>query len=507
MGFWGIEVKPGKPYPYHSDNVPGRLHVTQATLGLGSSTERSIVQCSIGHKSPIFLCSLLPNKDESCPLNLEFDDDDLVAFSVIGPRSVYLSGYFEAIEGDGIRDDYESDSYEEDIAETESGSSDYGSDYGSGDEYDDEFDDDGDDDFVMFPPSPVRNSGVVIEEIVDDEKPTNGNGQSKRQKKKNQANSSEDKKNSQNQIVVRGETAIPVLESEDEDGFPISTNHESKSNFKNPEAEAKSTDDKKEKTKKKKAQDGDDGNNLKRKVESIDQEGHPEKEKKKKKKKQLKGQVRDENSDEEQPEELKSYNLNQASMKTDEHEEKLASEKILDGEMRQVPSETQPEEKKKKKKKNQKKNQDIKEGTTADQTVTAQEDKNRSTSDSEQKQTDAKSSKVRTFSNGLVIEELAMGKPDGERASPGKQVSVRYIGKLRKNGKIFDSNVGRAPFKFRLGVGQVIKGWDIGVNGMRVGDKRRLTIPPAMGYGSKGAGGKIPPNSWLIFDVELINVR
>lgn len=112
---------------------------------------------------------------------------------------------------------------------------------------------------------------------MDDEKPTNGNGQSKRQKKKNQANSSEDKKNSQNQIVVRGETGIPVLESEDEDGFPISTDHESKSNFKNPEAEAKSTDDKKEKTKKKKAQDGDDGNNLKRKVESIDQEGRPEK--------------------------------------------------------------------------------------------------------------------------------------------------------------------------------------------------------------------------------------
>ena len=93
--------------------------------------------------------------------------------------------------------------------------------------------------------------------------------------------------------------------------------------------------------------------------------------------------------------------------------------------MHQVPSETQPEEKKKKKKKNKKKNQDIKEGTNADQIVTAREDKNRSTSDSEQKQTDAKSSKVRNFSNGLVIEELAMGKPDGERASPGKQVSFK----------------------------------------------------------------------------------
>lgn len=82
--------------------------VNQATLGLGESKERSIVQCSLGHKNPIFLCSLLPNKNESCPLNLEFEDDDLVAFSVIGPRSVHLSGFFVADEGDVIRDDYES---------------------------------------------------------------------------------------------------------------------------------------------------------------------------------------------------------------------------------------------------------------------------------------------------------------------------------------------------------------------------------------------------------------
>lgn len=95
----------------------------------------------------------------------------------------------------------------------------------------------------------------------------------------------------------------------------------------------------------------------------------------------------------------------------------------LDREIEQVPGESQPEEEKKKKKKNKKKIQDNEEGTNGDQTVTAREDKNKSTSDSEPKQTDAKSSKVRTFPNGLVIEELAMGKPDGKRASPGKEVS------------------------------------------------------------------------------------
>lgn len=105
----------------------------------------------------------------------------------------------------------------------------------------------------------------------------------------------------------------------------------------------------------------------------------------------------------------------------------------------------------------------------------------------------------------MIIEEIEMGKPDGKKASPGKKVSVKYIGKL-KNGTIFDSTVGRRAFDFRLGIGEVIKGWDIGINGMRVGDKRRLTIPPSMGYGNKRMG-PIPQNSTLVFDVELVNVK
>ncbi|KAJ6386564.1 hypothetical protein OIU78_016477 [Salix suchowensis] len=137
-----------------------------------------------------------------------------------------------------------------------------------------------------------------------------------------------------------------------------------------------------------------------------------------------------------------------------------------------MPGEDSSDKKKKKKKK--KKTQDSGE-TTKDQAVSAVGGEAKSSLESEEKQSTSKSSQVRTFSNGLVIEELAMGKPDGKRASPGSQVNVHYIGKL-KNGKIFDSNV----------LGQVIKGWDVGVNGMRVGDKRRLTIPPSMGYGNKG---------------------
>ncbi|XP_062108967.1 peptidyl-prolyl cis-trans isomerase FKBP53-like [Humulus lupulus] len=104
---------------------------------------------------------------------------------------------------------------------------------------------------------------------------------------------------------------------------------------------------------------------------------------------------------------------------------------------------------KKKRKKNKKKSQDNEGETNVNQTVSAKEAQNVSTLDSD-KQTNAKSSKVRPFANGLVVEELSMGKPDGKKAQPGKQVSVHYIGKLKKNGKQFNSNVGRAPFKFRL---------------------------------------------------------
>jgi FKBP-type peptidyl-prolyl cis-trans isomerase len=94
----------------------------------------------------------------------------------------------------------------------------------------------------------------------------------------------------------------------------------------------------------------------------------------------------------------------------------------------------------------------------------------------------------------------------GATAASGKKVTVNYTGWLT-SGKQFDSSVGKTPFTFTLGAGQVIRGWDEGVAGMKVGGKRQLRIPPALAYGSRGAAGVIPPYSTLIFDVELLGVK
>lgn len=102
----------------------------------------------------------------------------------------------------------------------------------------------------------------------------------------------------------------------------------------------------------------------------------------------------------------------------------------------------------------------------------------------------------------LVIEDIRVG--DGAEATAGQTVSVHYTGTLT-DGKKFDSSHDRGqPFKFKLGGGQVIKGWDQGVAGMKIGGLRKLTIPPHLGYGARGAGGVIGPNATLVFEVELL---
>jgi len=130
------------------------------------------------------------------------------------------------------------------------------------------------------------------------------------------------------------------------------------------------------------------------------------------------------------------------------------------------------------------------------ESIAASDDESASVSKNEQEQKE----------NGdeLTIEILLEG--TGEEVEAGENISVHYIGTF-EDGTGFDSSVDRGvPFSFKLGAGQVIEGWDLGVLGMKVGEKRRLTIPSSLGYGEKGVPGAIPPNATLIFIVELLSV-
>lgn len=112
---------------------------------------------------------------------------------------------------------------------------------------------------------------------------------------------------------------------------------------------------------------------------------------------------------------------------------------------------------------------------------------------------------IKTMENGLKIEDLKIG--SGAEAKPGNTVTVNYLGTLI-NGTKFDSSYDRGQsFSFLLGGGQVIPGWDQGLLGMKVGGKRKLTIPPTLAYGERGVPGAIPPNSTLIFEVELLGIK
>ncbi|GAV91387.1 FKBP_C domain-containing protein [Cephalotus follicularis] len=757
MAFWGIEVKPGRPFTYSTANdAKGRLRVSQATLGIGTATNKSILQCNVGDRSSVFLCSLLPDKVDSCPLNLEFDELEEVLFSVIGPRSVHLTGYYpRSGQHHNLHD--ESELNGEDIGETETKNSASDS---EDDRYEDSFINDSD---------PEVSPSLVSDKETEKKKSKNQKRRGGRLKKTNQVIESDDNSTPQQQMSAEHHAGLVVVDSGSEDKLPISSLSKSIATTKNTNLETEeraekevaetvhygnedngysvsitestklqekntegvagdsgnndlkkgacetgnnktkdegnsviisdSTDLQVERNVEKEAGDrgnieikdvencvdaserkfganqviesdnstpqqqmsadhhsglvvvdsgsedklpisslfkciattkntnleteeraekevaetvhygnedngysvsisestklqeknaegeaSDSGNNdlkkgdcetgnnktkdegnsviisdstdlqVKRNVEKeagdrgnieikdvdncvdaferkfgaiVDGEGNskggqahsllhptthvgPENtvKRKRKRKERVKDRILNTSvtrATEANKHEGNSDCLGQNEPIVDDQKQKHTNIKNLEN-VQLFADGIQSEEKKKGSKRSKK--QENGEATITENSLLSTKEKNSSVFNIEKDNIPVvNSSQRRTLSNELVIEELETGKLDGKIATLGKKISVKYIGMLKENGQVFDSSDGGPPFKFRLGSEGVLKGWSLGLEGMRVGGKRRLIIPPLLGYGNEGDGEKVPPGSYLVYDIELIKVR
>ncbi|KAK1136104.1 hypothetical protein K0M31_000673 [Melipona bicolor] len=207
----------------------------------------------------------------------------------------------------------------------------------------------------------------------------------------------------------------------------------------------------------------------------------------------LDGMIEEHNSDESEEEDEESLTKYLSSLYNEE-----GTEKDEEGEEEEEEDE---EEKIKLQQKDKKNKQQEKKKVVNGKEAKQKRDKGKQQQNEMNIQSDQK---IRLVEGGVQIKELKIG--NGSVAKKGKYISVYYVGRL-KNGKIFDSSTHGDGFKFRLGKGEVIKGWDVGIVGMKVGGKRHITIPPAMAYGAKGSPPIIPGNSTLTFEIELRNVH
>ncbi|KAK6120572.1 hypothetical protein DH2020_045684 [Rehmannia glutinosa] len=539
MAFWGIEVKPWKPITHSCEKSRGRLRISQATLGIGGATEKSIVQCNVGNRSPVLLCVLLPNQTESCHLDLEFEEADDVIFSVIGPRSVYLTGYYVC---KSQPSNPQSDTHTE-------GSNSCSDD----DKYEDSFIDD--DELQVRSPSPVISSKVMDESTPENDKLKNRNGRGKRLKKKCQVVESDDDTNSRENEDEEDGYLLSIFKSKRAEKKTFTSAGEKiaqatvemgdKSKYhgictRKSEEKVDLVDINGKSRKKRKERPEEDkifevqidkvysvlGEDKKKEIEaSANMEvgnhcllpppesgsGNGKRSKKRRKELQLEGTFA-EGTDAKcdsvgKDNKFEQDLLHSDSVVNDMPAENRDQEQQIDNNVSIKPellaNASQPEKKTKKKK--NKKTQG--EGDFVLNLPNMTDYQENTFVKIENRTSNEKPNQNRTLSNGLIIEDVANGPPDGKVAAPGKKVRIYYTAMLKENGHIIDSNVGKSACKFRLGDEGIIDGWNLGIDGMHVGDKRRLIVPPSMCFGKHGASENVPPNSWLVYDVELVGVR
>ncbi|KAG0543112.1 hypothetical protein BDA96_02G161900 [Sorghum bicolor] len=446
MAFWGVEVKPGKPYTHTHQADHGRLRICQATLGNCDAAARTVLQCNVGNKIPIKLCSLNPKLAETCHLEIEFEEVDDVVFSVIGQSSIHLSGYYVRASSRSNVGDDESESYGEDI-----GHSDTDEEHdASEDSYESDFIDD------REVPTPEKYGSDSIDDSDYEctlrrrrkqkavEKPTQ-KAERRRRLKKHQVDSTDDNYDDtpvtkpvvkrSAKIFDSGDDDTPVTKpvdkrsapsmfdssSDEDDNVPISLALGKKDNAK----VAEETD----------PQNGQANDITKKKIVDVKKRKHSA-------------------ISEDPALSMDTTDVNATSVSKQGDEIKKKSKKKM---------------------------------------------KNQSG------EKDEKQSNIRTLEDGLMVEDLSIGNIDAKVASDGCKVYIKYVGML-KNGKIVQSNASEKPYKFKLGAGKVIRGWDVGIRGMRVGEKRKVTVPPSMLSGGKSVG-EVPDNSSVIYEIELVKVK
>ncbi|KAL3615598.1 hypothetical protein CASFOL_041259 [Castilleja foliolosa] len=502
MAFWGVEVKPSTPVVHSCEKANGRrLRISQATLGIGGPTERNVVvQCKVGNRIPVLLCALIPQKTESCHLELEFEEADDVVFSVIGPRSVYLTGYYVCkVQLPNPQSD--SESHGVDIENSHTQESSLGSD---NDKYEESFINDSE--LEVLSQSPVPSSN----EDDDEDTPVNDNLKSKKGRglsgkwlrKKRQIVESDDNDDScesedWNMAMFKSKKAASKISTRNTPQATV----ENGVKLENDDIVAKNGETERTKTRKKRKERSEEEKSGEDKKQEIDastnmKNGDCKRSKKRKKELSLEGMFTEDNKSE--PDLL----LHDDNTMSDMPAENKDQEQQTDNES--VANASQPEKKTKKKK--NKKIQIEDDAGSGFPNATDSQENNRILKSGNQTASEKSISK-KTLSNGMVIEEVVNGPPDGKVAAPGKKVKIYYTAMLKENDHVFDSNVGKSAHKFRLGDEGNIDGWNLGIDGMHVGDKRRLIIPPSMGFGKHGSGENVPPNSWIVYDIELVGVR
>ncbi|XP_019233076.1 PREDICTED: peptidyl-prolyl cis-trans isomerase FKBP43-like [Nicotiana attenuata] len=451
MAFWGAFIEPGKPYTLklHNNNKR-RVRISQATLGERSGLwkSRSIVRCAIGSQPPISICSLC-KEIHCCQLDLEFEEFDDVVFSVVGPRGVHLAGYYlssrETTSKSTGTDELGVDLYGEDISNAVC-------------ERNIEVTaskpalletqsgaDDNDDAGKIELLVPVEGRGTSFNNIATD------------------CGLKEDTPKAMN----KGNCPLAIIPCQK----PII---------------------------------GKDSN---RSPQPVNEVSHSRDRKKRK----------TENQENRCDSNISSFSWRwkiEAHLQLLRRSIRVPCHQILalsDGMTLPRASNKSPEpvtemchsQDRTKEKKRKIENQE----NRYDSNILSQlEMENRSSLANPKEITEScKAPQILTLSNGVTFEVLVKGKQDGKVASTGKQVKIYFIAKLRGTGCVVGSNIGEAPHRFRLGDKNMVKGLNIGIEGMHVGEKRRLTVPPSLGFGKK-ARPPVPADSWLQYDIELVDI-